>query len=101
MSVDHQIKKLELERSYVELQIAQQQLTNFRLDNLPSRCLPIQIKQEGSNWVCVLHTSPDLSECPIAYGESPQQAMNNFDHLWFGLGVIVDHPDDEDELEDL
>jgi len=86
----HKIDKAKLEHLAVAL--------TFR----PSRQLPISVFREGGRWVCMFETDPDQLKCVIAYGDSPEQATQNFDALWNGTGQFL--PDqleeDEDQLEE-
>lgn len=65
----------------------------------PSRQLPITVYREGSRWVCIFETDPDIMKCVVAYGESPEQACMNFDCLWNGTAEFLIDPEDEEEEE--
>lgn len=56
----------------------------------PSHQMPVSVTREGSRWVCMIRTAEDLMDCPVAYGDYPEQAMLNFDHLWLGMGLQID-----------
>lgn len=64
----------------------------------PSRQLPISVLRDGGRWVCIFETDPDPLKCVIAYGDSPEQATQNFDMLWNGApGFILDDEQEEEE----
>ena len=100
MSFKQQIKAARLAKAQAEAQVAEMKLRLIQMRFRPSLNLPVTIKREGGNWVCTLETSEDTLECPIAYGNSPHQASINFDHLWLGLGHIMEHPADTDADDD-
>lgn len=69
----------------------------------PSYYTPCTIRRNGSRWECILASSSDPLECVVAYGDSPEEASANYDHLWWGTGVKLDPPaetDDDDDYED-
>lgn len=63
----------------------------------PSRQLPINVVRDGGKWVCIFETDPDPLKCVVAYGNSPEQATQNFDMLWNGVGLFVEEEDSEEE----
>ena len=90
-----QIKKKILS---VKLKTAQYEMIHVGMGLRPSRQLPISVVRDGSRWVCIFETDPDPLKCVIAYGESPEQATQNFDMLWNGApGFILDGDDEEFE----
>lgn len=91
------LEQTELKTALFEMKIAQANYIAAWSRLRPSHNLPITIKREGSRWVCLLESDPDPLNCPIAYGESPSQAMSNFDNLWNGAGIILQEPEDEEE----
>lgn len=106
MDNDKDLRYLKLKKAKVELEIAQQALIGIKTNHRPSHSLPVTIKLHGGQWMCLLETSDDLLECPVAYGSSPSQAMMNFDYLWYGAVPTIDvgdddDDDDEDDLEDM
>lgn len=94
------IKQEKLLKAKAEAQAAVLRVRLMEMRFRPSLNLPVSIRREGGNWVCTLETSEDVLECPIAYGASPHQATINFDHLWLGLGHVMEHPADSDADED-
>ena len=63
----------------------------------PSRQLPICVVRDGGRWVCTFETDPDPLKCVTAYGDSPEQATQNFDALWNGTGAFLPDVIEEDE----
>lgn len=86
-------------RIRAETAAVQQQVEVRKLK--PSWYLPVEIYRDGSKWVCILESSEELLDCPVAYGDSPKQACDNFDALWIGSGFVLPdnfgEEDDEDE----
>lgn len=68
-------------------------LMSFR----PSRQLPINIVREGGKWVCSFETDPDEMKCVTAYGDCPEQATQNFDALWNGVGHFLPEAQEEED----
>lgn len=71
----------------------------------PSYQVPVTVKRDGSRWICLLESSPEMLECPVAYGSCPEQAMDNFDALWSGAGYQLEEADlevddDDDEYQE-
>lgn len=96
---DEQIRQLKLKIKKIELATAQAQLAIILQSNRPSLNLPVTIRREGPNWICMFESSEDQLECPIAYGDCPAQAMLNFDLLWYGTGQeLSDIEGDEEYL---
>lgn len=89
--IKKQILKCKLERAKLEHKAC---VMSFR----PSHQLPISITRDGSRWVCIFQCDPDPLKCVIAYGDCPEQATQNFDALWNGVGVFL--PDVVEEEED-
>lgn len=95
MNLDSEIKQCQLRIAKHNERAAEYEATAAFNMIRPSCCLPCTIKRDGSRWLCILESSPDVMECPMAYGESPAQAMLNFDHLWLGAGIQLDDPYDD------
>jgi len=91
------IEQLELKTAYFEMKEAEAKFANVFQRLRPSYSFPITLRRENARWVCLLETDPDILNCPIAYGNSPAQAMLNFDLLWNGAGIEIKPPDDEEE----
>lgn len=92
------IKEAELRVHKEECEVAR-----AKLDLKPSRSMYAVVRRERSNWVCYIPASEDMHDNVIAYGASPQQAMDNFDALFLGVGLDLDphDPDNQDsELEE-
>ena len=98
--IKQQIKQQKLLQAQAEANAAILRLRLVEMQFRPSLNLPVSIRREGGNWVCTLETSEDILECPIAYGNCPNQAALNFDHLWLGIGHMMEHPADPDADED-
>ena len=65
----------------------------------PSFNFPVRVYLDGSRWVCIYDTNEDMLKCPVAYGESPKQACDNFDNLWNGdAEFLVDQEEEEEEF---
>lgn len=59
----------------VELECAQIKKTNYRNHSRPSIALQADLVRDGNGWAAVkgeLHV----------YGDTPEQAFDNFDHAW-------------------
>ena len=95
--MDHRIKRAQLRKALWEAKSAKLRFQLLQLQYRPSLNLPVTVKRDGGHWVCLLETSDDLLECPVAYGESPFQATLNFDALWMGTAHLLDAPDAEDD----
>lgn len=91
--IDLLIKYNELLRSQAELLLVTRQL-------LPSNQLPVMVQREGSRWSCSLMFSENPLDNVIAYGEYPQQAVDNFNNLWLGKGLDLSQFAESDEDED-
>lgn len=90
--------QLELQILTVELDTANFERVRAMNGLRPSFTFPVNIVLEGSRWVCSLVTDPDPLKCIVAYGESPDQAMFNFDCLWNGTTEFL--ADQEEEIEE-
>lgn len=93
-------------KEQIELELMQMKLKCAKIDLVrslnwlrPSYTFPVNVKLDGTRWVCYLETDPDPLKCPIAYGESPAQACENFDNLWNGNAeFLVDQEDEEEQF---
>lgn len=99
--MEEQIRILQLQEADLRLKIAQHEETAILHTFLPHRNWPVTIYREGSKWVCMMKTSLDLTECPVAYGDCPQQACHNFDFLWTGTALVLPGQDPEVDPGDL
>ena len=100
MTHEDQVKQIELEILRLKMSTARNKMVTSQLNMLPSARLPVGVIREGSRWMCILADHPELLECVVAYGDSPQQATMNFDSLWLGTAMDVKDSYDED-LENL
>lgn len=84
----------------LRLETAQYKLTVQQTKLLPSRQFPIDVLREGSKWVCIFMCDPENQlNNVIAYGESPAQAVHNFDMLWVGApDFLIDQEEPEEEF---
>lgn len=79
-------------------------MQNFR----PCKLYPVILYHDGLRWVCAFgiiqnqfadYLPDDIADAGVvAYGMSPEEAMQNFDRLW--CGVYEDDIDDDDNDED-
>ena len=96
------LSKEQLELELIATKVKQAKIDYIRSLNWlrPSLSYPVNIKLDGSRWVCTLETDADPAKCPIAYGDSPRQACENFDCLWNGAAdFLVDgEPEEEEEF---
>jgi len=91
------IDQIEIRTAMFKMKQAEVELLLLHQQMRPSHNLPINIHRENSRWVCIMETHPEIINCPIAYGNSPAQAMLNFDLMWNGAGIEIQPPDDEEE----
>jgi len=92
-------EQLELEILKTKLKRANYELGRTMTYMRPSMTYPVCVYLDGTRWVCTLETHNDPLKCPTAYGESPDQACNNFDHLWMGSAeFLVDQEDEEEQF---
>ena len=68
----------------------------------PSHMYPVSMQHDGFRWVCRYVAGPqvlleDETSGVEAYGQSPEQAMQNFDRLWIGEIVEASDVGVEDE----
>lgn len=91
--------KFKAEKARLESLLVQQQ---FR----PCYNMPVLLRRDGAAWLCILEMAPDIDDCVHAYGNSPHQAMLNFDQAWYGQpvagsqAVTSESDDEEDEYEE-
>ena len=92
-------EQAEAEVMSLRLQTAKLELTKAISNLRPSFTFPVSVTLNGSRWVCTLATDIDPMKCVTAYGESPAQAMENFDLLWMGSAeFLVDGEPEEEEF---
>lgn len=91
------INTLRIRQEQEKLAILQLQHAKMRHSLRPSHCYPVTIRREGSNWVCILEHEDEITDCVVAYGGSPAQAMANFDAFFMGAGLELSEPDEDDE----
>jgi len=93
MFLFRKLRELRLQRSQYKLAVQQCKL-------LPSRQFPIDVLRDGSRWVCVFMCDPEnFLNNVVAYGESPAQAVANFDMLWTGApDFLIDQEEPEEEF---
>jgi len=74
----------QLKNRLVEQQIMTESAytTRGQMDNLPHRTFPVQLSQNGLEWV-VSYGAP--GHMVVGKGDSPQAACNDFDHKWLGI----------------
>lgn len=91
--------QLELEILRVKLKQANYELGRTMTYMRPSMTYPVSVFLDGTRWVCLLDTHNDRMKCPQATGESPDQACDNFDHLWMGSAeFLVDQEEEEEQF---
>jgi hypothetical protein len=87
------LRQLRLARAEYRLAASQMKL-------LPSRQFPIDVFREDNKWVCMfMCDAEEPLNNVIAYGESPAQAVNNFDMLWTGAPeFLIDQEEEEEQF---
>lgn len=90
-------EQIDLRTSLLKMKVAEARLVVIYRQLRPSHNLPITIKREGARWVCLMDTDPDILNCPVAYGSSPEQAMVNFDMMWNGVGIEIQQQQEDEE----
>jgi hypothetical protein len=93
MFLFRKLRQLRLRKAEYELAVVQSKL-------LPSRQFPVDVVREGSRWVCMFLCDPQSKlNNVIAYGESPAQAVANFDQLWLGSpDFLLDQEEEEEQF---
>ncbi|MCI0564798.1 MAG: hypothetical protein MN733_40545 [Nitrososphaera sp.] len=89
------LQSLRVERATVELEVAKAKLLKIQTSFSPHRNVPVRIFRDGSRWVCLYQSHPDIMKCVVAYGDSPAQACFNFDNLWLGIGTVLEEPEEQ------
>lgn len=91
--------ELKHELAAIELKAAQLRAVYALKMVRPSSMYPVRVFLDGSRWVCIFDTHEDQLRCPMAYGESPRQATENFDALWDGAAdFLVDQEEEEEQF---
>lgn len=105
------IKSLQLLTAKTEADTAEYQKRLVMQEFRPCRMYPIVIYHDGMRWVCSFGVMGEaykgyLPESALgqsgveAYGEYPEQALQNFDAMWLGsLAEDLASAADEDEDE--
>lgn len=107
---DQAIKSLQLLKAKTEADTAEYQKRLVMQQFRPCNMRPVVIYHDGMRWVCSFGVLGDaykdylpdtaLGQSGVeAYGECPEQALQNFDAMWIG-SVVADlaaAADDEDE----
>lgn len=91
------MRALKLEKARLQVEQEKLRLLQEQFNFCPHCYIPVRVYRDGSRWVCSLESDPDPMNCVIAYGSSPQQACNNFDHIWNGTGFALSEEDEEEE----
>lgn len=86
-----------MEQEKVKLQIMKAKLLHVYQGLRPCHAYPVTIRRDGSHWMCIMESAEDITDCPVAYGGSPAQALANFDALWNGAGIEIDPGEEEEE----
>jgi len=97
LNTESQIDGFRLSKAKAESEHAQYETHLVMMQFRPCYQVPCTIKRDGSRWICTLESSPNVLECVTAYGESPAQAMENFDAVWLGTGYVLPEPKEEDD----
>ena len=91
MFLFRKLRQMRLQRAEYKTIVAMTKL-------LPSRQFPIDIFREGNKWVCMFICDLDAPLNNVtAYGESPAQAVSNFDLLWNGSPDFLIAQEEEEE----
>ncbi len=96
---EHTIRQLRLREAALRAETARLRYLREREEMRPSLMVYTITRRQGGNWMCIHPSSEDETECIVAYGESPDQAMRNFDALFMGVGLQLD-PQDPDNNPD-
>lgn len=114
LTTGQEINTLKLVKAKTEADTADYQRRLVMQQFRPCKMYPVIIYHDGMRWVCSYGVMgeayreylPDsaLGQTGVeAYGEFPEEAMQNFDAMWIGtvageIASAVDDEDDEDEL---
>lgn len=91
--------QLEIELLSIRVKSAKLDMVRSLNGLRPSYMYPVCVYLDGSRWVCSLETHHNPLKCPVAYGESPAQACENFDNLWVGSAeFLVDQEEEEEQF---
>lgn len=110
LSVEQTLQTLKLIKARAEAETAEYQKRLTMQQFRPCKLYPVIIYHDGIRWVCSYGVFGDkyrdylpdsaLGDSGVeAYGECPEEAMQNFDALWVG-NVGVDIEEDEDDEPD-
>jgi hypothetical protein len=107
------IKSLQLLKAKTEANTAEYEMRLVMQQFRPCKMYPVVIYHDGMRWVCSYGVLGEayreyLPESAMgqtgveAYGEFPEEAMQNFDAMWIGtmakdLADAVDDDDDDDD----
>ncbi len=106
------IKSLQLLKAKTEADTAEYQKRLVMKEFRPCKMYPIVIYHDGMRWVCSFGVMGDAYKDYLpdsamgqsgveAYGEYPEQAMQNFDAMWMGsLAADLAAADDDDDDDD-
>lgn len=89
---------IDLKREILSTKLKVQQMKLLRIQNSmrPSNAYGTIIERFGSGWKCTLQTfdndEADESTAPVAYGNTPHEAMVAFDHLWYNPAEEEEEP---------
>jgi hypothetical protein len=119
LTPDKAIKSLQILRAKTEADTAEYQKRLVMQQFRPCQMYPVVIYHDGMRWVCSMGVMGSayadyLPESAMgqsgveAYGEFPEQAMQNFDSMWVGSMIEDlanaaeddDGEDDDDEDDD-
>lgn len=107
------IKSLQLLKAKTEADTAEYEKRLVMQQFRPCKIYPVVIYHDGMRWVCSMGVMgnayadhlPDsaMGQSGVeAYGEYPEQAMQNFDAMWLGTMVedLADAANDDDAPDD-
>ena len=112
LTPDQAIKSFQLLRARTEADTAEYQKRLAMQEFRPCKMYPIVIYHDGMRWVCSFGVMGDayrdylpdsaMGQSGVeAYGEYPEQALQNFDAMWIGsLAANLATADDDDDDDD-
>lgn len=111
LSIEQAIQTMKLMRARADAETAEYQKRLVMQQFRPCRLYPVLIFHDGIRWVCSYGVFGDkyrdfLPETSLgqsgveAYGDSPEEAMQNFDSLWVGTMLEEEGEEENDEPDD-
>jgi hypothetical protein len=80
----------QLKEAQVRLKLSELEVARINGSLRPSRIYPINLTNDGVQWVVRLSASSDPRNDLVGTGDSPEKAMLSFDYQWFGQQIPKD-----------